>query len=135
MIRELEERILVSGQIAPDEVAGLADRGITMLVNNRPDGEEPGQPLASEIEDAAARAGIGYRFVPIIRGLGPADVEAMQQAIRESGDGKLLAFCGSGRRSAFALSLARHEEGASAEEISERLLKAGFDPSPISHLL
>lgn len=135
MIRELDDRILVSGQIAPNEVAGLVDRGITMLVNNRPDGEEAGQPLAADIEDAAARAGIGYRFVPIIRGLGPADVEAMQQALRESGSGKLLAFCGSGRRSAFVLSLARRGEGASAEEISERLLSAGFDPSPILHLL
>jgi uncharacterized protein (TIGR01244 family) len=135
MIRELHEQILVSGQIAPQEVAGLADQGITMLVNNRPDGEEPGQPLASEIEEAAARAGLAYRFVPIIRGLGPADVEAMQEALRESGDGKLLAFCRSGRRSAFAVSLARRREGAPAEEISDRLLAAGFDPGPIAHLL
>ena len=58
MLRQLDERILVSGQVAPHEVAGLAEQGITMLVNNRPDGEEPGQPYASEIEEAAARAGI-----------------------------------------------------------------------------
>ncbi len=135
MIRQLGDRSFVSGQIAPEEVARLTDHGVTMLVNNRPDGEEPGQPQASEIEAAAAAAGIAYRFVPIIRGIGPADVEEMQKALREASDGKLLAFCRSGTRSAFAVSLAHREDGASREEIEARLTEAGFDPGPISHLL
>ena len=135
MIRQLDERTLVSGQIAPHEVAGLADQGVTMLINNRPDAEEPGQPLASEIEEAAAAAGIGYRFVPIIRGIGPADVEAMQDAMREAEGGKLLAFCRSGTRSAYACALAHRERGAGREEVQQRLNQAGFDPSPIAHLL
>ena len=134
-IRQLDERILVSGQIAPHEVAGLAGEGVTMLVNNRPDGEEDGQPLASAIEEAAAAAGIAYRFVPIIRGIGPADVDAMRQALREAQGGKLLAFCRSGTRSAFAVSLAKREEGAPADEVSNGLVQAGFDPTPIAHLL
>ena len=83
MIRQLDDRTMVSGQIAPHEVAGLAEQGITVLVNNRPDGEEPDQPRAAELEEAAAQAGIAYRFVPIMRGIGPADVEAMQQAMRD----------------------------------------------------
>jgi uncharacterized protein (TIGR01244 family) len=135
MIHQLDDRTLVSGQIAPHEVAGLAGRGVTMLVNNRPDGEEPGQPQASAIEAAAEQAGIAYRFVPIIRGIGPADVESMQEALRATADGKLLAFCRSGTRSAFALSLAHREEGASREEIEQRLTAAGFDSGPIAHLL
>ena len=135
MIRQLDDRTLVSGQIAPHEVAGLAEHGITVIVNNRPDGEEPGQPLAADIEAAAAEAGIPYHFVPIIRGIGPADVEAMQQALRDTSDGKLLAFCRSGTRSAFAVALAKREEGASADEVSDCLVAAGFDPSPIDHLL
>jgi uncharacterized protein (TIGR01244 family) len=135
VIRQLGDKVLVSGQIAPHEVAGLAAEGVTMLVNNRPDGEDPDQPLAGEIEEAAAQAGIGYRFVPIIRGIGPADVEEMQKALRESGDGKLLAFCRSGTRSALTLAIAQREEGASADEVQQQLLQAGFDPSPIAHLL
>jgi uncharacterized protein (TIGR01244 family) len=106
-----------------------------MLVNNRPDGEEPDQPLAGEIEAAAEAAGIAYRFVPILRGIGPADVESMQQALREAGDGAMLAFCRSGTRSALACALAHRQEGASAEEVTERLIQAGFDPGPIAHLL
>ena len=135
MIRQLDDRTLVSGQIAPHEVAGLAEQGVTVLVNNRPDGEEDGQPLASDIEEAAAQAGIAYRFVPIIRGIGPADVEEMQKAWREAEGGKLLAFCRSGKRSALVCALAHRDEGASADEVHQRLSDAGFDPSPISHLL
>jgi uncharacterized protein (TIGR01244 family) len=135
VIRQLDERTFVSGQIAPHEVAGLAEQGITVLVNNRADGEEPGQPLASDIEAAATSAGIVYRFVPIIRGIGPADIDAMQQALREAGDGKLLAFCRSGTRSALACGLAHRGEGVSSEEVQQRLMQAGFDPGPIVHLL
>lgn len=135
MIRQLDDRTLVSGQIAPDEVAGLAEHGVTVIVNNRPDGEEPGQPLAADIEEAAAQAGISYHFVPIIRGIGPADVEEMQKAWREAEGGKLLAFCRSGRRSAFACALAHRDEGASREDVEQRLTQAGFDSGPIAHLL
>lgn len=135
MIRELDDQVMVSGQLAPHEVAGLAQRGVTVLVNNRPDGEEEGQPLAAEIEAAADAAGLGYHFVPIIRGIGPADVEAMQQALRAAEGGKLLAFCRSGTRSALTVALARREAGTPAEEVEACLVRAGFDPGPIAHLL
>jgi uncharacterized protein (TIGR01244 family) len=135
MIRKLDDKTWVSGQIAPDEIAGLAASGITMLVNNRPDGEEPGQPLAGDIEEAAAQAGIAYRFVPIMRGIGPADVESMQEALRDTGDGTLLAFCRSGTRSALACALAHREDGVAREEVERRLSEAGFDSGPIAHLL
>jgi uncharacterized protein (TIGR01244 family) len=135
MIRRFDDNIWVSGQVAPHEVAGLAQQGVTMLVNNRPDGEEPDQPLAGDIEAAAAAAGIACRFVPIIRGIGPADVEAMSDAMRDAGDGRLLAFCRSGMRSAMAVALARRAGGTSAEEIRRALGEAGFDPEPIAHLL
>ena len=135
MIRQLDDRILVSGQIRPEDVAALANEGVTMILNNRPDGEEPGQPLAATIEDAAEQAGIAYRFVPILRGIGPADVDCIQQALREAGDGKLLAYCRSGSRSALACGLAMREEGMSAEEVQRRLSEAGFEAGPIAHLL
>ena len=135
MIRQLDDRTLVSGQIRPEDVAGLEGHGVTMLVNNRPDGEEADQPLAADIEQAAELAGIAYRHVPIIRGIGPADVEAMQDALSEAGDGKLLAFCRSGTRSALALALTMREAGVPREEIEQRVTEAGFNVAPIAHLL
>jgi uncharacterized protein (TIGR01244 family) len=59
----------------------------------------------------------------------------MQKALRDAGDGKLLAFCRSGTRSALACALAQREEGASADEVVQSLNQAGFDHGPITHLL
>ena len=132
-MRELDDKVLVSGQIRPNEIAALRDQGVTLIVNNRPDGEEPDQPLGVEIEEAAAAAGIDYRSVPIIRGIGPADADAMRDAIAAS-EGKVLAFCRSGTRSALAWALAKNDEGMEREEIERRLISAGVDPTPIAHL-
>jgi uncharacterized protein (TIGR01244 family) len=135
MQRQLDDRTLVSGQIRPEEVAGLAEQGVTMLINNRPDGEETDQPLAADIEAAAEAAGISYRHVPILRGIGPADVEAMQDALRGAQGGQALAFCRSGNRSALTWALAMRAEGLAREEIEQRVTDAGFNVAPIAHLL
>ena len=110
MIRQLDDRTLVSGQIRPEEAAG-------------------------DIEAAAEAAGITYRHVPIIRGIGPADVEAMQEALSGAGDGRVLAFCRTGNRSALAWALARREEGLAREEIEAMVETSGFNVAPIAHLL
>jgi uncharacterized protein (TIGR01244 family) len=136
MIRQLDDRILVSGQIRPEEIVGLAARhNVTMLINNRPDSEEPDQPRASAIEAAAEAAGISYRHVPILRGIGPADVAAMQAALREAGDGQVLAFCRTGNRSALTWALAARGEGQPREAIEHKVEVAGFNVAPIAHLL
>jgi uncharacterized protein (TIGR01244 family) len=134
MIRKLDDRTSVSGQIQPADVAGLKASGITMIISNRPDGEEPGQPTAAEVQDAAEAEGLEFRHVPIIRGIGPADVEAMQEAL-DAAPGKLLAYCRSGNRSALTWAVARRGQGASIEEIREALTGAGYDLSPVEHLL
>lgn len=135
MFRQLDDKTLVSGQVSPGDVAGLRDQGVTMIVNNRPDGEDPGQPLGAEIEAAAAAAGIAYRHVPVARGIGPADVEVMSQAIRDCGDGKLLAFCRAGNRSALAWAVARAEAGVPRAELEAIAARAGIDLGPVAHLL
>jgi uncharacterized protein (TIGR01244 family) len=135
MTRQLDDHVLISRQITPEEVAELQRQGVTMIVNNRPDHEDEGQPLGAEIEAAAREAGIAYRHVPIRRGMGPSDVEAMQQAMRQCGDGKLVAFCRTGNRSALAWAVARAEEGVPREELEQRAAAAGIDLSPVAHLL
>ena len=67
MLRQLDDKTLVSGQIAPGDVPKLRDQGVTMIVNHRPDCEEPGQPLGADIKAAAEQAGIAYRHDPIAR--------------------------------------------------------------------
>ena len=134
MIRQLDARTSVSGQIQPADVAAMKASGFTMIVSNRPDGEEPGQPTAAEIQDAAEAQGLEFRHVPIIRGIGPSDVEAMQEAL-DAASGKLLAYCRSGNRSALTWAVARRGQGASVEEIRQAVTGAGYDLSPVEHLL
>ena len=134
-VRQLDDKTLISGQIQPADVAGLAASGVTMIVNNRPDGEDPDQPLAAEIEAAAEAAGIAYRHIPIARGMGPSDVNAMRDAIATRGDGKMLAFCRSGNRSALVWAVARAEDGVPAEQLQRCADGAGISLAPVAHLL
>jgi len=135
MARQLDDRTLVAGQIAPGDVAALRAEGVTMIVNNRPDGEDVGQPTSDEIEAAAKAAGLDYRHVPIARGLGPSDIEAMRDAMHAASGGKLFAFCRSGNRSTLAWAVARNEDGVSREELERCAEGAGFTLGPIAHLL
>ena len=135
MAHRLDDNAMVGGQIAADDVAGLKAQGVTMIVNNRPDGEDAGQPTSAEIEAAARAAGIDYRHVPIARGLGPTDVEAMRNAIHAAGDGKLFAYCRTGNRSALAWAVAKSEDGTSRADLERCVGEAGFNLGPVSHLL
>lgn len=135
MIRKLDDKVMVSGQLTPDQLAELKGHGVTMLVNNRPDNEDPGQPLSADLEAAAQSAGLEYRHIPIRYGIGPSDVEAMRDAMHATGDGKLLAFCRSGNRSTLAWAVARAEDGAEPRELQELAEAAGFSLAPVAHLL
>ena len=135
MFRQLDEKTLVSGQIAPADLPGLKRAGVTMVVNNRPDGEDSDQPLSAEIEAAARAAGLEYRHIPIMRGMGPSDVDEMRRAIAGVGDGKMLAFCRSGNRSALVWAVARSEDGVPREELEKCAAAAGVSLGPVAHLL
>jgi len=135
MYRQLNDKTLVAGQIAPGDVPELKQLGVTLIVNNRPDGEDIGQPESDEIEAAAKAAGIDYRHVPIARGLGPSDIEAMREAMHSTGAGKMFAFCRSGNRSALAWAVAKSEDGVPREELNRLANEAGFDLGPVAHLL
>ena len=134
MAQQLDDNMLVSAQIRPEDVADFHALGVRTIINNRPDGEEPNQPLAADIERAAHDAGMTYRYIPIIRGMGPADVEAMSEAIDEC-DGKVLAYCRSGTRSALAWAVASARSGVPRAEIEQKADAAGVDISLVSHLL
>ena len=124
----------VAGQIDPADVAEAAAAGVAMIVNNRPDHEEPGQPTAEQIRLAAEAAGLAYRHIPVAGGLASDQVEAMAEAI-DRAEGKLLAFCRSGTRSTYLWALARAARGAEAETLVRQAAAAGYDLTPIRRFL
>jgi uncharacterized protein (TIGR01244 family) len=134
MIRQLDDKTMVAGQLTPEDLPALKEQGVTMLVNNRPDNEDPDQPYSADFEAAARAAGMEYRHIPIRYGIGPSDVESMRDALQATGEGKLLAFCRSGNRSTLAWALARAEDGAEPDELHRCAEAAGFSLAPVAHL-
>lgn len=130
MSRRLDDRVTVSGQLQPGDVAALAADGVTLLINNRPDGEEPGQPGGSEIARAAQAAGLGYVAAPYQGRPTPEAVLAIQQALQDEG-ARVHAFCRSGMRSSAAWALAEAKAGRPIEEILTVGREAGYDLAPL----
>jgi uncharacterized protein (TIGR01244 family) len=130
-MKPLDRNVSVSGQIAPADVAAS---GVAMIVNNRPDGEEPGQPASAEIEAAARAAGIAYRHIPVAGALSQPQVAQMADALAAA-EGPVLAFCKSGTRSTFLWALARSRLGDDGEALVAKAAAAGYDLSPIRAFL
>ena len=134
-MRRLDDRTLVAPrQIMPGDIAGVAADGVTLIVNNRPDHEEPDQPRSAEVEAAARAAGLDYRHIPVSGGFNLDDVLAMADAL-DAAEGTALLFCRSGTRSTFLWALARSERGAPAGELVARAAAAGYDLTPIAAYL
>lgn len=134
-MRRIDETISVAPQIAPEQVAEIARAGFRGIVNNRPDGEEPGQPAGEAIRAAAEAAGLRYAAIPVTPGgIAPDQVEAMAAAL-DAAEGPVLAFCRSGTRSTNLWALARAQRGDDPATLVARAAGAGYDLSGIRPLL
>ncbi|WP_431850840.1 TIGR01244 family sulfur transferase [Allosphingosinicella sp.] len=130
----MDEHVFVAGQIRPEDLPGIKAAGVTAIVNNRPDDEEPDQPSTAEMAVAAQAAGLSYQHIPMAGGLSPALVEEMANALAEA-EGPLLAFCRSGTRSTYLWALAEARRGADGEELMRKAAAAGYDLTPIARFL
>lgn len=135
MFRKLDDSISVAGQITAEDIAAAARQGFTMVINNRPDGEQPGQPSSAEMERAATASGLAYAAIPITHaGFTRAQVDAMGGALA-SATGPVLAFCRSGTRSTFIWALARAAAGEDGDVLAGKAAGAGYDLTPIRGML
>jgi uncharacterized protein (TIGR01244 family) len=133
--RRLDENILVSPQLGVGDIAAAAALGVAMIVNNRPDGEEPSAPQGDAIAAAAAAAGINYVAIPIGHaGFSEPQVDAMIAAM-EQAEGPILAYCRSGTRSTLLWALASAKQGKDPDTIAGIAAQAGYDISPIRAII
>lgn len=131
-MKQLEPDFFVSSQIAPEDLPGLAAAGFTLLINNRPDGEEVDQPPAEAVRAAAERSGLACIDIPVAQ-LTPEAVAQMAEAL--TGADKALAFCRSGTRSTYLWALARSGQGRDADALVSAAADAGYDLTPIRRFL
>lgn len=135
MFRQINDTVFASPQITFAEIAEASAQGITLIVNNRPEGESDDQTPGPEIEAAAKAAGIAYVAIPVTNaGFSEAQVKAMVDALANAG-GPVLAYCRSGTRSTLLWALAEASKGGDPSAIAAQAANAGYDIASIRQLV
>lgn len=98
-LTELSPTLSIRPQVMPAEVAELAALGFSTIICNRPDGEGAGQPLFAEVAKAATAAGMSAHHLPVVPGQITPDHISEFARLTSEADGKVIAFCASGKRS------------------------------------
>jgi uncharacterized protein (TIGR01244 family) len=129
--RKLSDRVWVSPQLTKRDIAAAAKLGIGLIVNNRPDGEEAGQPAGFEIERMARSAGMDFIAIPVTMAtMSDSQVALMAEALTHA-DGPVLAYCRSGTRSTLLWAMAQAKLGQNPDDIAEAAQAAGYDVGPV----
>ncbi len=129
--RQVTDDFSVSPQISLDDLPAAAAQGFKLVINNRPDGEQPGQPSSAEVEAAARAAGLDYVHIPVVGQPTPDQVEANRLAVAEA-EGPVLAYCRSGTRSIVTWSLGQALSGERPRgELVSLGRGAGYDLSSV----
>ncbi len=136
MLKSLTSDIYVAPQIGLDTVAEAKALGVTLIVNNRPEGESPDQTPGDAIEAAAQDAGIAYLAIPVSPGgFALWQLDALDAALAGNAGGKTLCYCRSGTRSTLLWSLARARAGDNPDAIAQTAADAGYDVAPIYEMM
>lgn len=108
-IRPLTETYSVTPQIAPEDIAAIAEAGFQTVICNRPDGEIPPELHLSTLRPALEAAGLTVIENPMAGGgLTMEHIDTQRAAIdaATASGGKVLAYCASGNRSSILYALA-----------------------------
>jgi sulfide:quinone oxidoreductase len=99
MLRKIiTDNYSVSEQIRIEDIDTLAASGVTLIICNRPDGEEEGQLPFSEVAAYAKEKNLHAEHIPFAGGqMTAADVAAFQAAIKDADN--IHAYCRTGNRS------------------------------------
>ncbi|MEM9119831.1 MAG: TIGR01244 family sulfur transferase [Cyanobacteria bacterium P01_F01_bin.56] len=126
--RALTDDFSVSTQLIEADFAELASAGYKTIINNRPDGEEPGQLTASEAQKLAQAHGMNYVHIPVkMPELTSAIVEEFSTALAAN-PGPVLAHCKSGTRSCVLWTMASAQQNVMPlTELMQRAAQSGYD--------
>ena len=117
----------VTGRLDRPDIEALAHVGVRTIINNRPDGEDPGQLPAAEARHLAEALGIAYYHIPITAAtLSRADVDTFAATLRD-GPTPVVAHCRSGTRSTLLWALSRMREGADPFALVAEAARHGID--------
>ena len=132
--KKVTDQFAVAPQISMEDVATIKALGYVAIINNRPDGEVPGQPLIQDIKAQALTQGMQFIDLPIVSGSLPMEAIEQTKTTLAQIDGPVFAYCRTGTRSItlWALSQIGTMDG---EEISTCVKNAGYDLPFLDHYL
>ena len=111
-MKQLFDNIFVTGQINASDFPAMVEAGVKVIINNRPDNEEPGQFSSTDAEQLAKEHGIAYHYLPMANGQPlPENLVNDFKAIVNSTNELILTHCRSGMRSSFLWALGQIEDG------------------------
>lgn len=124
-LRPLSPTVWASPQLATDDLPALAASGVSRVISNRPDDEDPGQPTAARMQTAAREAGLGFAWIPVSGLPGPDEAAAVAELLADGAP--TVMFCRSGLRSTVAWAMAERLGGAEVDDLREAAAAAGYD--------
>ena len=126
-LAELAPDLCAAGKLDRSDIEALAQAGVRTIINNRPDGEDPGQLAAAEARSVAEAHGIAYHHIPVTAAsLSRADVDAFA-VVLATAPTPLVAHCRSGTRSTLLWALARMREGSDPAALVAQAARHGID--------
>jgi uncharacterized protein (TIGR01244 family) len=125
-----------TAQPKPADIAGFAEHGYRTIINNRPDGEEPGQLSAAEARAQAEAVHLEYVYLPVKVGqIGADDVDAFHRALEQS-PRPVVAHCKTGTRSYFLWAAGEVLAGRRDPwELISQAAANGYDLRPLPDLV
>ena len=133
--RPLVDGLSVAPQVTEADIRAAHAAGFRTIINNRPDGEEPGQLPSAEAARLATELGLSYVYLPATMPTLEAVAPAFGQALAGS-PGPVLAHCRSGTRSTILWALAEAKAGAHNPDAILRIAaSAGYDLSAYAGMI
>lgn len=126
-LAQLAPGLSAAGKLDRADIEALADSGVKTIINNRPDGEDPGQLSAADAKKLAEARGIAYHHIPFTAAtLTKAQVDEFAATLAAA-KGPVVAHCRSGTRSTLVWSLVRMREGADPMALVAQAAGNGID--------
>jgi sulfide:quinone oxidoreductase len=130
-LAELAPGLSAAGALDRDAIDALAAAGVRTIINNRPDGEDPGQLPAGDAKVVAQSHGIAYHHIPVTAAtLTRGDVDAFAAALAGA-EQPVVVHCRSGTRSTLLWALTRLRDGADPGALIQLAARNGIDISAL----
>ena len=135
-LKSISGNHFVSGQIQIDNIEGLANFGIKLIINNRPDNEEFNQISSILLKDKAESFGIKFIDIPFAAGtLSREKILDFSNLIKNNHE-KSLFYCRSGARSSLIWGLASVIHlGVDLEKCIININNSGHDASMLPNMV